>query len=206
MFITPVAVIITGYLLGSIPGGYIIGKGIRKVDVRNYGSGNIGTTNVLRVLGKKAALFVFLIDVGKGVASVWISGLFPSHIDLSIIRAIGGFSCIIGHNWPVFLKFRGGKGVATSAGVFLLLTPLPFLFSLLTMVITVGVTRYVSVGSMVSAALLPFYIWILMGKGAFNYTILGIVVAVIIVLRHHSNLKRLFSGREHKLGEKVQEV
>lgn len=203
MYITPLVAIAVGYLLGSIPGGYIIGKGIKGVDVRKFGSGNIGTTNVLRVLGKGPALFVFLIDIGKGIASVWISGLLPSPLDPSIIRTIGGFSCIAGHNWPLFLKFRGGKGVATSAGVFLLLTPLPFLFSFLTMLLVVGATRYVSLGSMVSAAALPFYIWILMGKGALNYIILGAVVAGIIILRHHSNLKRLLAGQENRLGEKV---
>jgi glycerol-3-phosphate acyltransferase PlsY len=119
------------------------------------------------------------------------------------MRALAGLACVSGHNWPVFLRFRGGKGVATSAGVFLILTPLPFVFSLLTMVLVVGLTRYVSLGSMISAAALPFYIWTLMGNEASIYIFLGIAIAGLIILRHHSNLKRLFIGKENKLGAKI---
>ncbi|MCD6575413.1 glycerol-3-phosphate 1-O-acyltransferase PlsY [Candidatus Aerophobetes bacterium] len=204
MLLWLVIILISGYLIGSIPGGYIVGRLARGVDVRKYGSRNIGTTNVLRVLGKRFALYVFLIDFGKGVASVSLAYFFSIGIDSSVARALAGIACIAGHSWPLFLKFRGGKGVATSAGVFASLTPLPFLFSLVTMIAVVAVTRYVSLGSMISAALLPFYIWILMGSRNPSYIYLGIATAGLIILRHHSNLKRLFAGRENKLGERVK--
>ena len=198
--------VIVGYLLGSIPGGWIVGKGLKGVDVRKYGSGNIGMTNVLRVLGKKEALLVLLIDLGKGMAAIFIAGLLSAKINPPLVKALAGIACISGHNWPIFLKFRGGKGVATSAGVFLLLTPLPLFFCVLTMVLVVALTRYVSVGSMTSAALLPFYIWVLMGKQSFLYIVLGMVVAAIVILRHRSNLKRLLSGKENKLGMKIGDL
>ncbi len=196
-------VAVLGYLIGSIPGGYIVGKLAGSVDIRKSGSGNIGTTNVLRVLGRRYAFFAFLIDFTKGIVSVYLVSFFFVEINLFVIRALAGLACISGHNWPLFLKFRGGKGVATSAGVFLILTPLPFVFSLLTMVLVVGLTRYVSLGSMISAAVLPFYIWILIGNEALIYVFLGIAIAGLIILRHHSNLKRLFMGKENKLGERT---
>jgi len=201
-----VLAVVGGYLLGSLPGGYIVGKGIKGIDVRKFGSGNIGATNVLRVVGKKAAAIVLLIDLGKGAAAVYLAGLFSAGLDPSFTKAIAGLACISGHNWSFFLKFRGGKGVATSAGVFLLLTPLPFIFALVTMSLVVGITRYVSLGSMASAVALPFYIWILMGKEELSYIVLGVVVAALIILRHRSNLKRLLAGQENKLGEKVEGV
>jgi len=195
---------ILGYLLGSIPGGYIVGKLVKGVDVRKYGSGNIGTTNVLRVLGKKYALFVFLIDFGKGAASVLIASLFPYDSLSPLVRSLAGMACITGHNWPLFLRFKGGKGVATSAGVFLILTPLPFIFSFLTMVVVVGLTRYVSLGSMISAALLPLYIGIFMKEEGVFYIFLGVAVALLVVFRHRSNIKRLLAGKESKLGERIK--
>lgn len=195
---------ILGYLLGSIPGGYIVGKLVKGVDVRKYGSGNIGTTNVLRVLGKKYALFVFLIDFGKGAASVLIASLFPYGNLSPLVRSLTGMACITGHNWPLFLRFKGGKGVATSAGVFLILTPLPFIFSFLTMVVVVGLTRYVSLGSMISAALLPLYIGIFMKEEGVFYIFLGVAVALLVVFRHRSNIKRLLAGKESKLGERIK--
>jgi glycerol-3-phosphate acyltransferase PlsY len=195
-----------GYLLGSLPGGYIVGKGIGGVDVRKFGSGNIGATNVLRVLGKGPALLVLLIDLGKGAAAVYLAGLFPTELDPSLLRAIAGLACISGHNWSFFLKLKGGKGVATSAGVFLLLTPLPFIFALLTMSLVVGITRYVSLGSMTSAVALPLYIWILMGEEGLSYIVLGAVVAALIIFRHRSNLKRLLAGQENKLGQPLSRL
>lgn len=203
VFILPFA-IIAGYLLGSIPGGYVVGKLAGGIDVRESGSGNIGTTNVLRTLGKKHAFFAFLIDFGKGIASIYVVGLFPVEVNLSLTRSLAGFACISGHNWPLFLGFRGGKGVASSAGVFLILTPLPLAFALLTMIAVVAVTRYVSLGSMISAVALPFYIWVLMGTEILVYILLGAVVAGLIIWRHHSNLKRLLIGEENKLGQKIR--
>lgn len=200
--------VIAGYFLGSIPGGYIVGKGIKGIDVRKFGSGNIGTTNVLRVLGKKYALLVLLIDLGKGIAAVSLVKLLPGLPDpsLSLIRAVTGLACIGGHNWSPFLRFKGGKGVATSAGVFLILTPLPFLAALFIMILVVAATRYVSLGSMLSAATLPFFIWVFQGREGLTYIITAIVVALLVIARHRSNIKRLFAGQENKLGQKVQGI
>jgi len=204
MIISFLSAVVAGYLLGCIPGGYVVGKLAGGVDVRRFGSKNIGTTNVLRVLGRRYALFVFLIDFGKGMLAVYLADFFSTATDTSIVRALAGIACISGHNWPIFLQFRGGKGVATSAGVFLILTPLPFLFSLISMAVIVGATRYVSLGSIISAALLPFYIWILGGGETLIYVYSGAIVAGVVILRHHSNLKRLLAGEENKLGEKVK--
>ena len=195
---------VLGYVLGSIPGGYIVGKGLKGIDVRKYGSGNIGATNVLRVIGKGPAFLAFLIDFGKGVAAILIAEIFSPQAAPLITKSIAGLACICGHNWSFFLKFRGGKGVATSAGVFLVLTPLPFVFALLTMIAVVGITKYVSLGSIISASTLPFYIWTFMGKEHLTYSFLACIVAALIIFRHSSNLKRLLSGEEHKLGEKVK--
>lgn len=203
IFIIPL-VIITGYLLGSISGGYVVGKLAGGVDVREFGSKNIGATNVLRTLGKQYALFAFLIDFGKGVASVYVGDFFSGEVNSAMTSSLAGLACISGHNWPIFLKFRGGKGVATAAGVFSILTPFPFVFTILTMATVVAVTRYVSLGSMISAAVLPFYIWALMGTKTLVYILLGVVVAGLIIWRHHSNLKRLLIGKENKLGERVK--
>jgi len=203
-FALPLIIIIIGYLLGSVSGGYFAGKLAGGVDVRKYGSKNIGMTNVLRVLGKRYAFFAFLIDFGKGMASVYLPNFFSTNINPQIIRTLAGLACISGHNWPIFLKFRGGKGVATTAGVFSILTPLPFFLSLATMVAVVAATRYVSLGSMVSAAALPFYIWALMGTESLIYIYLGIGAAVLVICRHHSNLKRLLLGKESKIGERVK--
>ncbi|MBC7189201.1 glycerol-3-phosphate acyltransferase, partial [Candidatus Aerophobetes bacterium] len=120
-----------------------------------------------------------------------------------LLKAIAGFACIAGHKWPVFLKFKGGKGVATAAGIFLILTPLAFCLSLVTMLVIVAVTRYVSLGSIVSAAALPFFI-LLQGRNPLPYLLLAATVAGIIIIRHHSNIKRLLAGREHKLGERIK--
>ncbi|MBE0478278.1 glycerol-3-phosphate 1-O-acyltransferase PlsY [Candidatus Aerophobetes bacterium] len=194
------SVVAIGYLLGSLSGGYLVGRLAGGFDIRKFGSGNIGTTNVLRVLGKRYALFVLLLDFGKGAASIYMANLFAiGAMNPFLLRALAGLACITGHNWPVFLKFRGGKGVATAAGVFLILSPLPFAIAVLTMIAVVGATRYVSLGSIISAAALPFYIFVLMGAKSFMYIYLALAIAALIIWRHRSNLKRLVSGRENKL-------
>jgi len=142
-------ILLTGYMVGSIPWGYIAGKFKGGIDIRNFGSGNIGTTNTLRVLGTAPAIMVLLGDIGKGIVSVYIGRLLSPLTGISpeIVGGLSGLSAMVGHNWPIFLRFKGGKGVATSAGVFLALTPLPFVFSLMLMLFVVFFTRYVSLGS-----------------------------------------------------------
>lgn len=193
-----------GYLVGSVPSGYLIARFLKGIDIRDYGSGNIGFTNILRVLGLLPGLVVLVADLAKGVVSTWAGILFASFIGISpqIAGGMLGLSCIIGHNWSVFLKLRGGKGVATTAGVFLVLTPFPFIFSCLTMALVIGLTRYVSLGSMIAGGSLPLFIWLwLNGKGWF-YLYLSIVAVSLLVLTHRSNLRLLLQGRERKLGER----
>ncbi len=194
------------YLLGSFPTGYVVSKLLKGFDIRKFGSGNIGFTNVLRVAGIIPALITLAGDIGKGVGSVYMGSFFSSFIPTSpyLAKGLSGLTSIIGHNWPLFLKFKGGKGVATSAGVFLSLTPLPLLFSLITMVGVIGFTRYVSLGSITAALALPLFIWIHSGDQLIIYLLLSALAGGIIVIKHQSNLRRLFLGQEHRLGQKIK--
>ncbi|MBA7650875.1 Glycerol-3-phosphate acyltransferase [subsurface metagenome] len=199
-------ILIIGYFLGSIPSGYLIGKLLKKIDIRDFGSGNVGFANALRVLGLFPGLLVLTIDIAKGVVSVYLGILLAPLLGFApqVTGGISGLLSILGHNWPIFLKFRGGKGVAVTAGVFLILTPLPFLFSALTMVGVIVLTRYVSLGSMTAVGSLPFFIWFWMPSKAQFCLALSIVGASLILFRHRSNIERLLRGKERKIGEKVK--
>jgi glycerol-3-phosphate acyltransferase PlsY len=192
------------YLLGSLPWGYLMGKMRKGIDIRDFGSGNVGTTNVLRLLGLLPAITVLAGDVGKGIISVYIGFLLAPFTGANpeIVGGLAGLSSIIGHNWSIFLKFKGGKGVATSAGAFLILTPLPFMFSLLVMVGVVFFTRYVSLGSVIAACGLPIFILLWIRNYRLEYFILSVIVAGCVLFRHRPNLGRLLRGEENRLGEK----
>ena len=198
-------VLFMGYLIGSVPSGYLIARFLKGIDIRDYGSGNIGFANTLRVLGLLPGLAVLVADIAKGAVSVWAGTLFASFVGTNpqIAGAMLGLSSIIGHNWSVFLKFRGGKGVATTAGVFLVLTPFPFIFSALTMALVMGLTRYVSLGSMIAGGSLPLFIWLWVNEKGWFYLYLSVAAASLIVFTHRSNLGRLLQGRERKLGERI---
>jgi glycerol-3-phosphate acyltransferase PlsY len=198
-------VLFIGYLIGSVPSGYLIAKFLKGIDIRDYGSGNIGFANSLRVLGLVPGLVVLVADIAKGVVSAWAGTLFASSIGITpqIAGGMLGLSSIMGHNWSVFLKFRGGKGVATTAGVFLVLTPFPFIFSALTMALVMGLTRYVSLGSMIAGGSLPLFIWLWVNEKGWFYLYLSVVAASLIVFTHRSNLGRLLQGKERKLGERT---
>ncbi len=197
--------IAVSYLLGSIPCGYLVVKAIRGIDVRNFGSGNIGTTNVQRILGSSSALLVLVGDMGKGALSVYLGVLLAplAHMSPQVMGGMAGITSIVGHNWPVFLKFKGGKGVAISAGVFLTLTPFPLMLSALVMALVVGLTRYVSLGSITAVGALPFFIWFWMKEGSF-YLVLSALAAFLILIRHRSNLRRLLQGEERRLGKRLK--
>jgi len=199
-----ILILLAGYLIGSIPWGYLIGKFKKGIDIRKFGSGNIGTTNVLRVLGGAPAVLVLGGDMGKGIAAVCIGMMLASSTGMSpkIIGGLAGLSSILGHNWPVFLKFKGGKGVATSAGVFLTLTPLSFVLSLAVMLLVVFFTRYVSLGSILAAGSLPLFVLLCAGGEMRFYLILSLIAAAFTLFTHRSNLRRLLNGCERKLGEK----
>ena len=197
------------YLIGSIPAGYLAGR-VAVIDIRKFGSGNIGATNVLRVLGKRYGYPVFLFDFVKGTAAVKISILiFDSthHAEVSreLCAILAGVSSVIGHSYPVWLGFRGGKGVATSFGVVFGLIPVAGLIAVVVWLMTFGTTRYVSVASMTAALTLPIsvvaklYLKQLSGP---TLLLFSICLAAIVIWRHRSNLSRLMSGTEPRFERK----
>ncbi|MCK4667630.1 glycerol-3-phosphate 1-O-acyltransferase PlsY [Candidatus Dependentiae bacterium] len=193
------------YLIGAIPFAYIMVKLIKKTDLRTVGSGNVGATNAMRVLGWKLGLVVFLLDFLKGFIAVGlVSGIFGSLTILdsspNLIRIIAGICAICGHVWTVFLKFKGGKGVATSAGVFAFLIPIPFLLTLAVFILVVSISRFVSLGSISAAAAFPILTFVF--KQDLDLKIFTIFLAVLVTLTHISNLKRLINGTEKRLSFK----
>lgn len=188
---TIIGLAIVAYLLGSIPSGLIIGKLFFNTDVRLYGSKNIGATNTYRVLGWKAALPVFLCDAGKGMAGV--AGFAPE----PNLMLLGGILAMVGHNWSVFLGFKGGRGVATGLGVLIFLVPLISAICFATWAVIVYFTKYVSLGSIVGAALVPI-LMIVFGEPLW-YIVFGTVAALFVILRHRENIMRLLRGKELKV-------
>lgn len=193
---------LVAYLLGSIPFGYLIVKWQKGVDVRSTGSGSIGATNVMRNLGMVGFVATFLLDFGKGVAAVLLASQLTGHDPRWIGAA--AWAAIFGHCFPVWLKFRGGKGVATAAGVYALLAPLSLGVSLAVFAIMVGIWRYVSLGSITAVALFPILAHFL--DHAPTPVVLGAVAAAaVIIVRHQGNIRRLLSGTENKLGKKTEQ-
>lgn len=190
------------YLLGSIPTAFIAGKMLKGIDIREHGSGNMGATNVFRVLGKKPGIAVLLIDILKGVAGVVVVGrIFGLQEVMTFV--ILGVAAVCGHNWTIFLKFKGGKGIATSLGVLIGLTIefsalRPVLgFTLLIWMVLFLSTAYVSLASIAAAGALP--IIMLLTHQSFEIVSLGVVFCIFVVIRHKANIKRLISGQESKV-------
>ena len=188
------------YLIGSIPTGLLLSRATG-VDIRKSGSGNIGATNVTRLLGKKLGVFTLLGDVLKAVVPMlavhWYYVRFgitaePQDLDLAVSLCGGG--AFLGHMYSVYLKFRGGKGVATALGVFLVLEPIAALISLLLFVGVVYLSGYVAVGSLVVSAMMTLWVWLL--KGSPNHVFLAFFIGVLIWLKHADNIRRLFEGTE----------
>ncbi len=195
-----IAVLIGAYLLGSIPSAVWIGKAFYGVDVRQHGSGNAGTTNVMRVLGKKAALPVFIIDGLKGylaVALVGWSGLEAESPEWLYLKMALCLTAVVGHMFPIFAGFKGGKGVATLVGAMFGFSVGGILLCLATFVVLVAYTKYVSVGSMVGGLLLPFYS-ALCGQSDWRLMVFFGVVSALIFYTHRSNIGRLLHGTENK--------
>jgi glycerol-3-phosphate acyltransferase PlsY len=193
--------IIASYLIGSIPTGLLLAKVTGGEDVRKSGSGNIGATNVTRLLGKKLGILTLLGDVLKAVvpmlaAHVYLvkSGMSVSPSELDMAVSICGGAAFLGHLFPIYLNFRGGKGVATGLGVFIVLEPLVALISLLLFIAVVYFSGYVAVGSLVVSALITLWIWLL--DGSPNHVFLAFFIGVLIWLKHVDNIRRLFEGTE----------
>ena len=214
-----VAVIIIGYLLGSIPFGPLITRRLTRVDVRNYGSGKTGATNVLRVAGKRAATLVCSLDILKGMLAVVIAWLlFGGQYWLVfgsaswwLVRsapAAAAMAAMAGHIWPVFLKFHGGRGVATFFGGLVALSPAAALFGGEIVVISAGLTRFASIGSLAGAVgaytiLVPLTIFNGFPIEYLAYALIGVIA---IVVKHRDNIARLLSGKERRLGEKGEKI
>lgn len=185
---------ISGYLLGSIPNGLWIGRTFWQIDLREHGSKNIGATNAYRILGSRAAAAVFALDLLKGMAGVWL-GMYWGGDHLAMIS--GGVAAIVGHSWSVFLRFSGGKGVATGLGVLFVLMPEVTAAVFVTWCVVVYITRYVSLASIIAAALVPVLCWALAEPAQYLY--LGIFAASFVIYRHKANIGRLLNGTESKI-------
>ncbi len=189
--------LIAAYLLGSLPFGYILSKVLAKSDIRKHGSGNIGATNVLRVMGWKAALPVFILDMLKGVAAVLLAKAVS---DLPAVYLAAGFLAMLGHSFPVFLSFKGGKAAATGIGVLVALSGWVALVLIVLAALVVALTRYVSLGSILGSLSVPLFFWIFSFDA--SYIVFGLATAVLISARHHENISRLLKGTESKIGRK----
>ena len=185
---------IFAYLLGSVPSGLILCRAIWHIDIREHGSRNIGATNVYRTLGKGPGALVFLLDFLKGFLGVTIAMLL---VGTPLAMVLGGIAAILGHSASVFLRFKGGKGVATGLGVIAMLMPVVTVIVFFAWLLIVFLTRYVSLGSIVGAALVPVLAFLF--DYPTEYTLFGVLAAVLVIVRHHANIGRLLNGTESKI-------
>jgi glycerol-3-phosphate acyltransferase PlsY len=196
-----VCVVVLAYLLGSLSFAVIVSKAMRLDDPRSYGSGNPGATNVLRSGNRLAAVFTLLLDALKGVVAVLIARFVAERLgDGDSVVALAGLASFLGHLYPVFFRFRGGKGVATAAGVLLALSPWVGLASLGTWLVVAVATRYSSLAALVTAVLAPVYFYFLHGDS--QGVIAVAVMSVLLVWRHRANISKLLNGTESRLGSK----
>jgi len=198
-----IGIVLLGYLIGAIPFGVIAGRLTRGIDVRQYGSGSMGATNVLRTIGARAGILVFVADVAKGAAAVALAWLiFASSPHVAWGQVAGGAAAVIGHSWPIYVKFQGGRGVTTGLGALMTMLWPVALICLAIFATVLGLSRYVSLGSMLAAsAAIVFTIpFIILGEEPFAYLVYGLVVVPIMLFRHRGNIQRLISGGEPRIG------
>jgi glycerol-3-phosphate acyltransferase PlsY len=192
--ISALAALAAAYLLGAIPFGYLLVKWKTGADIRAAGSGNIGATNVLRTTGRAAGVVTLLLDIAKGYVAVWLAGRLTA--DNVWWTSAAALAVMAGHAFPVFLGFKGGKAVASFVGAFLRLTPIPLAAVLVVFVITVAVTRHISVGSIVGAATFPLAVWLILHPAP-PIVIAALIAGAFVVYRHKENIRRLHAGTEH---------
>jgi glycerol-3-phosphate acyltransferase PlsY len=207
MVLATLLIVAASYLLGSIPTGYLLVRLFRHQDIRQAGSGNIGATNVLRAGGKGLGAATFLLDMLKGCSAVWLGaflgGLLLPHCPLRDAEALAALVAVLGHVFPVWLRFRGGKGVATGFGVFLAATPLAALAAISVFFLVLAISRYVSLASILGAASFPpFAYFLVRGDRPPFFIAVEIAVALLIIVKHHQNIRRLIAGTESRLGKK----
>jgi glycerol-3-phosphate acyltransferase PlsY len=212
-----VLVALAGYLIGAIPFGYLVAKAARGIDIRQHGSGNIGATNVGRVMGLKWFFVVFTLDFLKAAVPVtcliqgWLPALVPEGWPSSAVASIAGLAILIGNMFPIYLRFRGGKGAATGTGVILPLAPLPAVIAVLTFVVIFFWTRFVSLGSLAASFALVASQILFHGPEAFRgeaapVTWLCIIGAALVTFRHRTNIVRLLRGTENRVTRKAKPV
>ncbi len=193
MFIKSIAILLS-YFIGNFSTSMIVSKLWANIDIRKHGSGNAGSTNVLRTLGFKPALITFIGDALKGILAVWVGGKLGG----ADIALLCGIAAIVGHNWPALFGFKGGKGIATSIGVSIAVNPIIAFICIVLGIMIVVKTKYVSLGSITAISLLPiFFIF-----SGFKYFLFGLVLALMAVFQHRQNIQRLLKGTESKIGQK----
>jgi len=204
--------LLVAYVLGSIPTGYLVGRWVKGVDIRQHGSGNVGASNVLRVVGRRWGIIVLVFDIFKGWLAVTLVYSLTLQSDIAATALVGklalGFAAICGHNWTIFLRFKGGKGVATTCGVFLSVVPEAAGAALLVWALVVALTRFISAASISAAWSCPLWIW-LFYRSDVNFHVLLVVsflIPVLICYTHRSNLRRLLHGTENQIGGKVKKT
>ncbi|MDO8687740.1 MAG: glycerol-3-phosphate 1-O-acyltransferase PlsY [Dehalococcoidales bacterium] len=209
--------ILLSYLLGAIPFGLLVSRRSAKVDIRKYGSGKTGTTNVLRTAGKKAAILVLVLDLLKGTLAVTLAGLIVGRNYLLIgdlalgmitVQVAAAVAAMVGHNWSIFLKFRGGRGVATFFGGLAALSPIVALFGGEIVFMGAVLTRFVSLGS-IAGAIAAYMILVpltIMNGFPLEYLLYAFIGTVTIIIMHRDNIARLISGKERKIGEPAEQV
>ena len=203
MFIKIILCLALGYLFGCFSTGYVIGK-INKVDIRQYGSGNPGTTNALRTLGAKAGAITLLGDMLKAFIPTLMVRfiIFPDVSNIQILVLYTGLGVVLGHNYPFWLSFKGGKGIAATGGAMVAFDPRIIPVGIVVFAGSVAITKYVSVGSLLVAILFP--IWMLVFyPGNLHMLIISLVFMALAFIKHRSNIKRLINGTENKLGQKI---
>lgn len=208
---TYIIVAIIAYLIGSVNFSVIISKKMAGFDVREKGSGNAGTTNMLRTVGKKAAAITLICDILKGVVAILVAllaGIIIKDLDKALLVQLAGVFVIIGHTFPIFFKFKGGKGIATSLGVLLMINWQIGLICLVFALLLMALTRMVSVGSLAAAILFPVLVlfinqnYIVAESSNWSYLIFSVIIALLVFFNHRTNLKRIVTGTENKLSFK----
>jgi glycerol-3-phosphate acyltransferase PlsY len=206
--VTYLLVALIAYSVGSIPTGFLMARA-KGIDIRSVGSGNIGATNVFRILGKGPGIAVLLIDALKGflparfLPTLFLQGVPMSDPKYQQLTLIAGFFAIIGHNYTCWLRFKGGKGIATSAGVLIAWVPMALLITLASWIIIFAVSRYVSLASILAAVILPFAVW---GTGERRTMIvIATILSLLAIYKHRANIQRLIAGTENRIGKKKEQ-
>lgn len=211
----PFALIVVSYLLGSIPFSFIVARIAAGADIRREGSRNVGATNVIRTAGRVPGIIALLLDLAKGYAAIEVARWIVSRAEWPFAAAVGspmhsremwialaGLVAVLAHMFPVWLRLHGGKGVATAAGVFLALSPIVVAASLIVFLIALISTRFVSLASITSAASIPIFMRFLVQDTPFWRIVISIVIALAVIIKHHSNIARMTQGTERRVGER----